>query len=261
MNLKNALLIICLAFISEGYSWWDEGHSLVCNKAANLMSTDTSANLFSILESDDYGEGCVWPDVIKQVERRETGPWHYINSPPGKDVITPDSCPEKGCIMRAYEEQLSLLRTGNDAEKKDAVRFIGHFVADIHQPLHTGFGYDRGGNDHLLTLHGKKKSNMHSIWDGQILEFLYKTHGKKDVHKKIDDLAKKYKRSLNYSDDVYPWINESRKIAVSDSVRYLDNRIQDVNEDYLTNHGSIVIDRLALAIARLAILLEVELSG
>ena len=39
------------------------------------------------------------------------------------------------------------------------------------------------------------------------------------------------------------------------------NRIQDVNEDYLTNHGSIVIDRLALAIARLAILLEVELSG
>ena len=67
--------------------------------------------------------------------------------------------------------------------------------------------------------------------------------------------------SLNYNDDVYPWINESRKIAVSDSVRYLDNRIQDVNEDYLTNHGSIVIDRLALAIARLAILLEVELSG
>ena len=54
--------------------------------------------------------------------------------------------------------------------------------------------------------------------------------------------------------------NESRKIAVSDSVRYLDNRIQNVDEDYLTTHGSIVIDRLALAIARLAILLEVELS-
>ena len=71
MNLKNVLLIICLAFISEGYSWWDEGHSLVCNKAANLMSTDTSANLFSILESDDYGEGCVWPDVIKQVVRQQ----------------------------------------------------------------------------------------------------------------------------------------------------------------------------------------------
>ena len=261
MNLKNALLAICLFFTFEGYSWWDEGHSLVCNKAANLMSADTSTNLFSILESDDYGEGCVWPDVIKQVERRETGPWHYINSPPGKDLITPDSCPEKGCIMRAYEEQLSLLRTGNDDEKKDAVRFIGHFVADIHQPLHTGFGYDRGGNDHLLTLYGKKKSNMHSIWDGQILEFLYKTHGKKDVHKKIDDLAKKYKHSLNYSDDVYPWINESRKIAVSDSVRYLDNRIQNVDDDYLTTHGSIVVDRLALAIARLAILLEVKLSG
>ena len=66
--------------------------------------------------------------------------------------------------------------------------------------------------------------------------------------------------SLNYNDDVYPWINESRKIAVSDSVRYLDNRIQNVDEDYLTTQGSIVIDRLALAIARLAKLLEVELS-
>ena len=260
MIFKKALLVICLVFTSEGYSWWDEGHSLICNKAVNLMSAEASTKLFSILESDDYGEGCVWPDVIKQVERRETGPWHYINSPPGKDVITPDSCQKKGCIMSAYEEQLSLLRKGDDAEKKDAVRFIGHFVADIHQPLHTGFGYDRGGNDHLLTLHGKKKSNMHSLWDGEILEFLYKTHGKRDVHKKIDDLAKTYKRSLNYNDDVYPWVNESRKIAVSDSLRYLDSRIENVDTDYLITHGSIVIDRLALAIARLAILLDVELS-
>ena len=260
MNLKNALLAICLVFTCKGFSWWDEGHSLVCNKAASLMSAETSTKLFSILESDNYGEGCVWPDVIKQVERRETGPWHYINSPPGKDVITPESCPKKGCIMGAYEEQLSLLRKGDDVEKKDAVRFIGHFIADIHQPLHTGFGYDRGGNDHLLTLHGKKRSNMHSLWDGEILEFLYKTHGKRDVHKKIDDLAKTYKDTLNYNDDVYPWVNESRKIAVSDSVRYLNSRIQNVDEDYLKTHGSIVIDRLALAIARLAILLEVELS-
>ena len=224
------------------------------------MSAETSDNLFSILESYDYGAGCVWPDVIKQVERRETRPWHYINSPPGKDVITPETCPEKGCIMRAYEEQLNLLRKGNDAKKKDAVRFIGHFIADIHQPMHAGFGYDRGGNDHLLTLHGKKKSNMHSIWDGQILEFLYKKQGKKVVHKKIEKLAEKYKRSLHYSDDVYPWINETRRLAVSDSVRYLDNRIQNVDEAYLKKHGPIVIDRLALAIARLAILLEAELS-
>ena len=101
---------------------------------------------------------------------------------------------------------------------------------------------------------------MHSIWDGQILEYLYKTQGKKDVHKKIDKLAEKYKKSLDYSDDVYLWVNETRKIAVSDSVRYLDNRIQNVDETYLTNNGPIVIDRLALAIARLAILLEVELS-
>ena len=260
MNLKNSLLAFCLVFTFEGYSWWDEGHSLVCNKAANLMSAETSTKLFSILESDNYGEGCVWPDVIKQVERRETGPWHYINSPPGKDEITSESCPKKGCIMRAYEEQLSLLRIGNDAEKKDAIRFIGHFVADIHQPLHTGFGFDRGGNEHLLTLYGKKKSNMHSIWDGEILEFLYKTQGKKVVHKKIDELSKKYKNNLSYSDDIYPWANESRKIAVSDSVRYLDSRIQNVDESYLIIHGSIVIDRIALAIARLAILLEVELS-
>ena len=89
---------------------------------------------------------------------------------------------------------------------------------------------------------------------------VYKTKGKNDIYKKIDKLAKKYKSSLNYSDDVYPWINETRKIAVSDSVRYLDNRIKNVDEAYLKNHGPIVIDRLALAIARLAILLEVELT-
>ena len=57
MNLKNILLIIYLVFTSEGYSWWDEGHSLICNKASNLMSAETATNLFSILESNDYGEG------------------------------------------------------------------------------------------------------------------------------------------------------------------------------------------------------------
>ena len=80
------------------------------------------------------------------------------------------------------------------------------------------------------------------------------------MYKKIDELSKKYKNNLSYSDDIYPWANESRKIAVSDSVRYLESRIQNVDESYLIIHGSIVIDRIALAIARLAILLEVELS-
>ena len=31
-------------------------------------------------------------------------------------------------------------------EKRIALRFVAQFVGDIHQPLHAGFGEDRGGN-------------------------------------------------------------------------------------------------------------------
>ena len=54
--------------------------------------------------------------------------------------------------------------------------FIGHFIGDIHQPMHIGYPHDRGGNDHLLEFADGRKTNMHSLWDGQNIEHMELIH-------------------------------------------------------------------------------------
>lgn len=50
----------------------------------------------------------------------------------------------------------------------EALKFLLHFIGDIHQPLHTE-AEDRGGNE-IHVLFNKKHTNLHSIWDTEMLE-------------------------------------------------------------------------------------------
>ncbi|MCJ1249657.1 hypothetical protein MMC30_006883 [Trapelia coarctata] len=63
-------------------------------------------------------------------------------------------------------------RIGNDSLSKhqqyEALKFLLHFIGDIHQPLHTEAG-ERGGNG-IPVLFNKKHTNLHSIWDTEMPE-------------------------------------------------------------------------------------------
>jgi hypothetical protein len=43
------------------------------------------------------------------------------------------------------------------------LKFLGHWVGEIHQPLHVSFEDDRGGNGILVT--GICGTNLHAAWD------------------------------------------------------------------------------------------------
>ena len=53
-------------------------------------------------------------------------------------------------------------------ERLDALRFLIHFMADLHQPLHAGYGRDRGGNDITIGVRGEEM-NLHRYWDSALL--------------------------------------------------------------------------------------------
>jgi hypothetical protein len=50
----------------------------------------------------------------------------------------------------------------------DALKFILHLMADIHQPLHTGFREDTGGL--RIFLKRPPRSDLHYIWDTWMIE-------------------------------------------------------------------------------------------
>ena len=77
-------------------------------------------------------------------------------------------------------EQLDILKNSQASFdlQEEAMWFIGHFVGDIHQPMHVGYPEDLGGNRHYLEFENGKRTNMHKLWDGQIIEHMEFIHGK-----------------------------------------------------------------------------------
>jgi hypothetical protein len=52
-----------------------------------------------------------------------------------------------------------------------ALKYLVHFVADVHQPLHAGYRDDRGGNMVQLRFL-MQGSNLHALWDRGLLDRL-----------------------------------------------------------------------------------------
>jgi hypothetical protein len=52
-----------------------------------------------------------------------------------------------------------------ELSEREALLFLIHIVGDLHQPLHAGYGHDRGGNDTRVNVIGTADRNLHWVWD------------------------------------------------------------------------------------------------
>lgn len=112
-----------------------------------------------------------WADDIRPV-RPESGPLHYVNFASADcRVDPPRDCPDGQCVIAAIESASARLRQRGapDASRIEALKQLVHFVGDVHQPLHAGFGDSRGGNRIQIRWRGRG-SNLHRLWDTQLLD-------------------------------------------------------------------------------------------
>jgi len=81
--------------------------------------------------------------------------------------------PREHCVTWAITDELKTLRSANEfpQERADALRFLIHFVGDLHQPLHSSDDHDRGGNSVQVRFLGHT-TNLHSLWDSGLLSRL-----------------------------------------------------------------------------------------
>ena len=126
-------------------------HALeTANKLLRSQPIDPAlARYCSSLGLDLIADASTWADDLR-CSRPEASPWHYIDIPRGapRSAIA-ESCPAStGCVTSALEHQIEVLRSNaTDARvRADALRFIIHFVGDLHQPLHCVSNNDLGGN-------------------------------------------------------------------------------------------------------------------
>jgi hypothetical protein len=131
-------------------------------------------------KSIDFVNASHWPDDLRPFAEFDSfKPLHFIDMPFSIDgTALPAGVPEPDNIVKALEDNVNVLKTSTDQDAQaQALRFIIHFVGDIHQPLHCATRVssanpdgDRGGNLVSIKVAGKK-TNLHSYWDGGIGSF------------------------------------------------------------------------------------------
>lgn len=159
------------------HAWGPLGHRLVALLAWDDLTPATRRQIDALLqgEPDPTLAGIArWADDLRENDPdlgRKTARWHFVNIGEHDCAYEPArDCPGGNCVVEAIKAQAAILAdTGRtQAERLQALKFVVHFVGDVHQPLHAGYGRDKGGNDMQLNWNGRG-TNLHTLWDSRML--------------------------------------------------------------------------------------------
>jgi len=293
-------------------AWGCKGHQVIALLAEKYLTPHALAMAKKILAdgpiapslsryckeggTDPLADASTWPDDFR-TQHSETGPWHYVDIPLGttRRDVEKFCDPKESCVTRAITDQSALLRSSEaDPQKRaDALRFLIHFVGDLHQPLHAVTNNDQGGNcvpvaffDALPQLRNPQTEsyapNLHGVWDTNILE---RATSGKTVDQVAFELEQSFRKKIarwqTGTLDVDAWAWESYQIASKQAYGRLpahipletpraitscadDNHVstrmlglnERLEEPYQKMAVLVVRERLAQAGARLAMLLN-----
>jgi hypothetical protein len=261
--------------------WGGTGHRVVCEIAYQELQPEARAELDRLLaldpDFDIFADSCLFadkPEVIRPID-------HYINLPRSTSAISTDSCPlAQSCVIAAIRQDVLVLRDpeSSDAQKLLAIKLLGHWVGDIHQPLHVSFRDDRGANSINVNL-DLEWPNFHAVWDSEILTFNLGDDFRQ-IAARLGAQISGSQRLAWQHDSVIEWANESFQITIAPATQYCvwqqgacwysaDNMLLDDGEQrreqrisnrYLRRQGPVVELRLQQAGVRLAQLLTESLT-
>lgn len=215
--LTLTLLLAAYLLPTKSFAWGAKGHALVAEIAWHFMDDSTKVKVKKYLGNLTIEEAANWMDDSRSnsfYDYMKT--WHYLDIDKG---IKYEPTEEKN-ILNVLYSAIRDLKNINDLKRKDIKRdvlLIFHLMGDLHQPLHTGYAIDKGGNTINVTSQNFA-SNLHSAWDTQILESegislekclaVYDTYSpaKVDSVMKINVLGWMY-QSRSYLDQVYNFQN------------------------------------------------------
>ncbi|MFN5008758.1 MAG: S1/P1 nuclease [Bacteroidota bacterium] len=244
-------VVFFFSFLAQplsNYAWGRKGHHIIVELAFNRMNQGTREKVMKYLNGMSIQSASTWMDDIRNVptyKYLETS--HYINIPD----------PNKMPTVAPNDVKRELDKTFNDLNNKEqlddsivrlSILKLIHLIGDIHQPLHAGYEKDRGGNDEQVVFEDKK-SNLHRLWDTQLIDKLSIDNIVIENH--IAALSNRSKRDYSVI-NVDQWINESQSYL--GQLYSIDNKV--INENYVLRSKPVIEKQLARAAMRLQRALE-----
>lgn len=177
-SVRKLLVIALILAPLSAFCWGVTGHRVVGEIAQNHLTKKAKRELKKLIGRENLAMWANWPDFIKSDTTHTwdmASKWHYINMPGGlskEDFISNlQKLPGENLYtqikaMMAQLEDHAL----TDDKRQTALRFLIHFVGDLHQPLHVGREADQGGNKITVNWFDKP-TNLHSVWDNSLVDF------------------------------------------------------------------------------------------
>lgn len=162
---------------APAWAWGPMGHRLVAQLAWDDLTPAARRHAQALLkgEPDPSLAGIAnWADDLRDsdpVLGKKTARWHFVNIGEHDCAYEqPRDCPGGNCVVEAIRTQAAILAdpARTKAERLQALKFVVHFVGDVHQPLHAGYGRDKGGNEVQINF-DERGTNLHTLWDSRML--------------------------------------------------------------------------------------------
>lgn len=262
---------------ASAHAWGQEGHSIIAEIAERHLEPQ-AAEMVSTLLGPGVSLGSIasWADDVR-ADRPTTYNWHFVSIPIGQSDYRPDrDCkldPAKGdCIVAEIERAQKEMHCASDEiGRAEALKFLVHFVGDLHQPFHTVLE-DFGLNRHAVTTRmggetcgsscefyklKSEEDNLHSVWDSSLI--------KKQVYgwgAYVDRVETTWLKTTDVdaeqAGDAAAWAVETHKIA---QMVFAETPSNNFLDDAYFDKQIIVIDQqLGRGGLRLARLLNEEIS-
>jgi len=275
--------IVLIAFLlpllpSKASAWGGLGHEIVCEIAFRELTPQARTKVQALISVDRefrrFAKSCTWAD-----NPRIRGKEHYVNLTREMTKLEAQPCPiASRCVVSAILNDLRDLALRSDQEEQlRLLKSLGHWVGDIHQPVHVSFKDDKGAN----SINGTAPcdSSLHAVWDTCII--------KENIGRDPLTVAEELRSEITDSHRaewagaaitqavVIGWANESFAIARAPGTQYCVQKNNEcwysntdrelgasrktvaTNSQYLALHAPAVAKRLKVAGVRLAAILNV----
>lgn len=294
MIYKILFMLLILLSSTHTYALGKLGHQLVCELAYQQLSNSDKKKVDDVLQSipkshkeaiNKYNyqkkgaqitlaTSCTWADAIKNKAKfKSFKSWHYLNVPRDEKTVSEKHC-KKPCLASAINIHQQQLKTTNDTnEKWQAMLFLGHWLGDIHQPLHVSYKSDLGGNKRAISSSLVKCKNLHWLWDSCLLNYDQKS---KKIQQNFPVLLAQLKtmtptnsESIVDESSAWFWANESFNIVKQQRFNYcrmneksclpIKEKVINLEANYFEHYAPVLKQQIVNSAQRLARVLEQSL--
>jgi hypothetical protein len=237
MKTKLAAVVAALGVLTAGpaFAWGEVGHKVVALIAWKHLDPAVKAKVEALLAADkdiltppDFASRASWADRWDQ-EHKETAKWHFADveitdgdlakACYGFPKLAPGQLASAGpaddCVIDKIPEFATELHdpATSEAERILALKYLVHFIGDMHQPMHIADHEDRGGNCIPLDDGSGQKRNLHGFWDTGVVKDLGPTP--EAIADTLDAAIKPEDAEAWVKGGPVDWATESFRLAVS----------------------------------------------